>query len=66
MGTMAVIGYAFTLGPAVNRQPKDMTWLRWLFMAGGLVLFFGSIYIGLLWQPESTFHCTQHCFPWGQ
>jgi hypothetical protein len=24
-----------------------------------------AMYVLTTWMPESTFHCTQHCFPWG-
>jgi quinol-cytochrome oxidoreductase complex cytochrome b subunit len=65
MFIMVMIGFFATFLPLTNRKPEDMTVRRWVIFAAGLIIFFGGWLVLFYWLPDSTFHCTQHCFPWG-
>jgi hypothetical protein len=65
MGAVVVIGFLMVLGPMVNRPVETMTARRWVIFGAGIVLFFAGWLVLFNWLPDSTFHCTQHCFPWG-
>jgi len=65
IGAVVMIGFFMILGPVVNRPPEAMTKRRWFIFAAGIVVFFVGWLVLFNWLPDSTLHCTQHCFPWG-
>jgi hypothetical protein len=46
--------------PGAQRDP----W-TWVQILSSLAAIGYVLYLGILTQPGSVFHCTKHCFPWG-
>jgi hypothetical protein len=64
MGAIILGGYFVIMFSL--RHKGAHTWTNcWLPLFLGLAMFFGGWFVEFQWMPEETFHCTHHCFPWG-
>ena len=64
VGGIILAGYFLTMW-AMSHKGKHTFKRCWMPLVLGLAIFFGGWGLEFSWMPDSTFHCTQHCFPWG-
>ena len=64
VGLVILAGY-FLAMYGMSHKGKHSFKRCWLPLIAGLAIFFGGWGVEFGWMPAETFHCTQHCFPWG-